>query len=411
MSWVERIKDQIVIITGDQREYRPQWLNANKAISYNVASFDFIDTDGSLVKRRRPKGAKYKLEIWFQGDDHLDIARDFEVSAADPRTWIIRHPFYGDLNVHPTDLLFDNSRYNTSKVTGNILETIDDINPQVSIVPEEKIIQDKEDLDVVTAAAFVNNNPEPTVSDANAMSSVVTSLNTSTDKIITNDEESADFRNLVTKAQADIINATSEPLAAIRSMQEVINFPARIKQTVASRLKALVSEFDALVDAVLTIGAKRSDKFLFENNAGGKITAITVAIATPLSADDYGNKPKVLEVIETLLNSYNKYIDTLDTLQTVDADELDSYIPDASSMILISNLVNFTLSSLFSIALNAKQERQVVLEENSNLINLTHRFYGLDVADENIDELILNNNIGINEHLLVKKGRLLRYYI
>jgi len=410
MSWIEKIKDQIVIITGDQREYRPQWLNANKAISYNVASFDFIDTDGSLVKRRRPKGAKFKLEIWFQGDDHLDIARDFEASAADPRTWVIRHPFYGDLKVHPTDLLFDNSKYNTSKITGNILETIDDTNPQISTVPEEKIIQDKEDLDVVTADAFVNNNPEPTVSDANAMNSVVESLDSSTDKIITNDEESETFRNLVTKAKSDIINATGEPLAAIRSMQEVINFPARITQSVDSRLRTLVNEFDALVDAVLVL-TKRSDKFLFENNAGGKITAITVAIATPLSPDDYGNKPKVLEVIETLLNSYNKYIDTLDFLQTDDADELDSYIPDSDSMVLISNLVNFTLSNLFNIALNAKQERQVILEENSNLINLTHRFYGLDVADENIDEFILNNNVGINEHLLIKKGRLLRYYI
>jgi len=73
--------------------------------------------------------------------------------------------------------------------------------------------------------------------------------------------------------------------------------------------------------------------------------------------------------------------------------------------------MNFTLSNLFAIALNAKQERSIVLEEDNNLVNLTHRFYGLDAADENIDEFILNNNIGISEHLLIKKGRILRYYV
>ena len=102
---------------------------------------------------------------------------------------------------------------------------------------------------------------------------------------------------------------------------------------------------------------------------------------------------------------------TLDVIQTDDSDELDSYVPDNQAMQLISSLVNFTLSNLFIIALNAKQERSIVLEADSNLINLAHRFYSLDLDDENIDELILNNNIGINEHLLVKKGRIIRYYV
>ena len=70
-------------------------------------------------------------------------------------------------------------------------------------------------------------------------------------------------------------------------------------------------------------------------------------------------------------------------------------------------MINFTLSNLFIIALNAKQERSIVLEEDSNLINLAHRFYSLDLDDENIDELILNNDIGISEHLKVENTDIL----
>ena len=410
MSWVEDIKEDFVIITGDGKEFRPEWLNANLAKTYNIAIFNFIDIPGSLVKRRQPKGRTYKLEIYFQGDDHLDVSRAFEKSADDPRTWTIRHPLYKDLKVHPSALLFDNSKMNVTKITGDLLETIEDTNPTSSIVPEEKIIQDKEDLDVVTADAYVNNNPEPTVKDINAMDNVVDSLDASSSRLANALEDAQEFRNKVNDAKNKITNATSQALQAIRAIQEVINAPARFAATLKARIDLIKDEFDTLVDSVGVL-TSRADKFLFENNAGGKVTALTVAMSTPLSADDYGNKQKVLEVIESLLDSYNKYIETLDLLQTEDADELDSYIPDSTSMQLTSSLINFTVSNLFDIALNAKQERSIVLEEDSNLIILAHRFYGANLKDEHIDELILNNNIGINEHLLVKKGRILRYYV
>ncbi len=409
MSWIERIKDQIVIITGDKKEFRPQWLNANKTISYNVTSFDFIGVSGTLVKRRRPKGAKYKLEIYFQGDDHLDIAKAFELSAADPRVWTIRHPFYDDLKVHPTDLFFDNSQYNVTKITGNILETIDDTNPQSTIVPEEKIVQDKEDADIITADAYVNNNPEPEVKDLTQMNDNLDQWKVFTGSIIDDDDEAETFRNKIRRAKSAVTNAVGKPLAAIRSMQEVINFPSLVQQSVELRLKTLINEFTALVSSVSVL-TRRADKFLFENNAGSMITAIAVTVATPLETD-YGNKQSVLDVIEKTLDSYNKYIETLDSLQTQDADEIDSYMPDSDSMDAINNLINFTISNLFDIALNSKQERSIVLEEDSDLISVTHRFLTLDATDENIDEFILNNNIGINEHLLIEKGRILKYYV
>lgn len=410
MSWIEKIQDQMVIITGDQKQFEPQWLNANLAKEYNIASFNFIDISGTLVHRRQPKGRTYRLEIYFQGDDHLDVARDFERSADDPRRWTIRHPLYGDLTVHPANLLFDNSQMNVSKITGVILETIDDVNPQALIVPEDKIIQDKIDTDEVTAASYVNSNTEPEVKDLALMNDSLDQWEVFTGSAIDDDEEAETFRNKVSRARSDITNAVGEPLAAIRSMQEVINFPSQISATVQLRLRTLLNEFQALVDGISVV-TRRADKFLFENNAGGMITAMTVAVATPQSPDDYGNKPKVIETIDIILDAYDLYLVTLDIIQTDDSDELDSYVPDNQAMQLISSLVNFSLSNLFIIALNAKQERSIILEEDSNLINLAHRFYSLDLEDENIDELILNNNIGISEHLIVKKGRIIRYYV
>jgi hypothetical protein len=77
----------------------------------------------------------------------------------------------------------------------------------------------------------------------------------------------------------------------------------------------------------------------------------------------------------------------------------------------LTNLINFTLSNLFNIALGAKQERFVFLETDSNVILLAHRFYGLVPDDSTIDELIEQNEIGLTEILNIKAGRKIIYFI
>src|SRR5688500_16182415 len=112
MSWVEKIQRELIITTGDGKEYKPNWLNASKDVEYNVAQFNFPKIPGTLVAGGEPKGAQYSVEFYFQGEDHLDKFTAFEQSAKDKRPWTISHPFYGRLVVKPLALKFDHSKYN-----------------------------------------------------------------------------------------------------------------------------------------------------------------------------------------------------------------------------------------------------------------------------------------------------------
>ena len=110
MSWVEKIQTDMTIITGDRREFVPQWMNAIKDVGFNTTQFEFPNIRGTLVRRTQPKGNRYDLTIHFLGDDHLDIAGTFEESSKDSRPWTIRHPFYNDIFVQPLGLRFDNTQ-------------------------------------------------------------------------------------------------------------------------------------------------------------------------------------------------------------------------------------------------------------------------------------------------------------
>jgi hypothetical protein len=52
----------------------------------------------------------------------------------------------------------------------------------------------------------------------------------------------------------------------------------------------------------------------------------------------------------------------------------------------------------------------LVLEEDSNVIILAHRFFGLLDDDSTIDQFIANNKIGLSQLMQVKKGTVVIYY-
>jgi len=112
-----------------------------------------------------------------------------------------------------------------------------------------------------------------------------------------------------------------------------------------------------------------------------------------------------------LITDYNQYVTDLDNLSTVSGGTPQSYQPNVDSMIALDNLVNFTASNLFNVALDQRRERIFFLESDSNVVLLTHRLLGLSPDDSELDDFIRTNNIGLNEILVIKKGRLITYFI
>lgn len=403
MSWLERLNSELTITTGDGKTFTPLWKPAVKDIEYNTTEFDFPNLNGTYVYRTTVRGTKYSVEFYFQGEDHLDVSNSFELSARDNRAWTISHPFYGNIIVQPLGLQIDNSLYNVSKVTGSVMETITEDRPKITVDPVDKIATDKENLDEVTVNCM---DTEPSLSDVNTMTSTTAKIYAQGSKLGLNAEQ---YFNLFNTANSKITQATSYPIDAMRAIVAIINAPALFETSVSNRQDVLHRQFD-LTRETIEGATKRASKLIYQITNGTILSAHALSLSTPQKGD-YNNRTDVLRIMQVLIDDYHAYLSDLDSLQTDNGGEVESYIPDADAMIGLNNLINYTISSLFNIALGARQERTIYLEDDSNVINLTHRFYGLDEADENIDEFILNNNIGLNEILQVRKGRKLVYYV
>lgn len=416
MSWVEKSQEPLVIVTGDGKEYKPLWKASQKVIEYNVAQFEFPGVKGSFVSRGTSKGRKFPLEIYFTGPDHIDQTDVFEASAEDKRHWIVTHPYYGVFNAKPASINVDDTQHNISKISINLIEHIVEQNPKGVQNPSDKVLADGDLL-----ATTVNRNTtadlaSPTVGDKNLMLANVTKIYNEGSKKVKNGIDAQKYFDAFNKANAAILNITDDVSQAMTTIQAMINAPFQFIDSVKNRVAMLKGQFNKLIGSVANVTSlfvKRTEKRIYEHNAALIVATIAQSVVTPTDdlGLDYLSVDDVLLRVEELLEVYNDYIETLDLLQSDNGGDEDAFIPDPEVQSQLNDIVNFTAARLMEIALESKQERSIVLEYDSNVVVLAHRFYGLVDDDSTIDYLISTNGFGGNDLILIEAGRKVKYYV
>ena len=429
MSWLQKIENSLTITCGDGKEYTPNYLTATKSVTYNVAEFNFPNIDGTLVQRKAAQGRKFPIEIYFQGEDNLDISAAFERSASDSRSWTLSHPYYGDIIVQPVSLVFDNTKHNVSKITGTLLETISKTRPDSSISPIEAIVEAKAVTDAALGDAYVNAEP-PTASGLADFLGKVQGAYEQGKQYAGEagsyyDNAMRTAQSAITVSQAAIGSGFTAVATALRATSDAIqfvqSFPADFVSNIEGRFTAMQEQFSRLTEVLIPSSMDNEAKEQYALQAGTLISTMAVSTVQQVEVNAEGNfntieqtyesAAQALQAIEFILENYNTFAATMDLLQTENGGSPESYIPSFSGMQALEDLVNLTASNLFNIALNSQQERTVIIQSDSNPIDLTHRFYGLDNADENLERLIRTNNFGLNEYLLVRANTPIVFYV
>ena len=409
MSWQEKIKSKMQITTGDGKLYEVLYKleTVKGSFDFNISEFHFPEVSGTKIDRRLRKGSRYPLEFYFQGDNHIDQWNEFNASCSDLRAWQVLHPFYGLITCHPLSIGFDSSGIGNTKVEVTVVESLLNAGPRTVLRPGENaraIITKSREKNNAFSAQII-----PTVSDTQLMKSNVENVYNAGASVVTDDTIASEYFNLYNKAISNINNGLNDITVGMAIVQDFFNYPALFAQSVKNRLQILKDQCLKL-SMILDSLNDPNKKKIFESQKGAIISAIIETAITPLTGD-YLNAVDVVNVIDQVTSLYNEFIDELQTLQTVDGYTEDSYLPDAEFLESLNFSVNYAVSNLFEIALAAQQERVIYLEEDSNLIILAHRFYGLTATDSTIQYFADTNNIGLNEVFQIKKGRKLVYYV
>lgn len=408
MSWIEKIKNGIIITTGDGKQYEPLYIITSREKEYYVAEFNFINISGSLVKREQPKGKRHSFEFTFQGENHLDTSEAFDKSADDTRPWTISHPYYGQLLVQPLSLKHDPTGLNTSVFTGEFVETISEEYPRIGVDPSDKGKQAVSNYRASNVDLIVNE-VVPNAAAINQMNSAVSDVYSLGAANVEAGELSNEYFQLFNNAQSYINNSASQLSLAATYMGDMLFFPSSFVVSVKTRLKLLVSQYVSLASGINELFTP-NDKKIYEANAGTLISAMVNSALNPISTD-YTNAVDVISVIDIILDNYNDLIEGLSNLQTISGGLTDSYVPDYDGIFGLNLAVNFTVSNLMAVSMGAKKARYYILTIDSNPILLAHRFYGLTDEMDNIQKFMDENDIDLPEVLQIKAGREVVYYV
>lgn len=437
MSWIERVNRDLTITCGGElnedengtlivgdgvKVFSPNWIDASKNKDFNIAELNFKGIQGSLVKRGTSKGAQYDMTLFFQGADHIDVAKDFETKCeyVNPTTGMapplrIAHPYYGYIYVQPTSLTLDNTEYNVTKVRMMVIETI----------KENGDAYTKEDIESTTIAAATKLNAgyiqsytaevtKPDVFDLQRMRDTINNSYGAIMGAMNGYQQDVDkYMKYYNDANALINTAVYDTSQLLGKTQQLLGAPAYFADTVVNRIAMFKTQLSLLnrdVQRILDIRNRptRTLKRLYEINAGAGLIGMSMTTILNIT-NDYDYRPDVINLADTIINEYNKYISNLVNLQSLTGDLIDSWLPDPENIVQINTLIKLTTSNLFNISAASKQQRKIITTTETNLLLLADELYGR--ADEvNVQTLKKNNNIDLNEIFVIKPGREIIYY-
>ena len=411
MSWEEKLSVGMRITTGDGIEWHPLTLVTDNKYSYdfNISEFTFPEVSGTKVDRRLPKGRRFPLVLYLQGEDNIEQTEAFRISSNNRNAWEVLHPVFGLISGHPLSLGIDNSRMNVTKISVTLVESIPNDGPRTTEDLKETALTSV-NTSRVANSEWISTGLTPEVTDITLMNNNVDSLYTEGSKSIGDTDIAAEYFNKFSEATNAINVALNDFQSSVNLVQAFIVAPAQFATNVKLRFNVLKSQALRLTSTVENL-ITPNEKKIFENNKGALISAAIETVLTPFS-NEYKSAVDVLFMIDEMITLYNTFIDELNSLQTPDGTELDSYLPDAQFMFDLNLAVNYATANLLLIAISAQQERYIYLEADSNVIIQAHRFYGLSSDNnEELDKFIETNNIQLNELIQIKKGRKLVYYV
>lgn len=402
MSWKDDIENiKFSITTGDGKTFEPYWKNGEKSREYNISKYDFINLDNSFIDRKKQQSASYPITFWFQGENHIKEATDFETSSTDNRPWVINHPIYGKIFGQPKNLKRLDLNYNITEMVVDFWESLSEDFPENEISFKDSV-RDKVESINLTGIDLISSSNVSTSDIPTLKESIIFTEN----KFSPDQDSYNDYRNIYNNALSSVNNMASEPKISFTEVQKLITYPATFNTPVIDRINSSIEAYYVLKESVNSVFSKTN----FESQGATLISSICLSCFNPLSSD-YNTREEIENINNLLLNVYDNYLKYLDTITVPISDIKNKWSPSIDVQLEVNSLVKATLNNLFIAAFDSKQERSIILKENSNVILLVHKYIGLDFEDSNIDNFIKINNIKGDEIFNINKGREIKYFL
>lgn len=398
MTWLDRLENtELEIETGDGQIYKPLWLNAIRNLNYNTEGFDFVGVDGTYVSREEQSGDQFPVTLFFQGENCIEEAEAFQISAKDKRPWKLKHPFFDNQLVQPLNLQFDYSDYNVVKITGTLWKTITTKFPEDSEDVSATIVVRKSNLDADTLNFIFNTVLDPEIGLITPLGKAISGIEQAFNDLAQAANATKELKDKVRTASGALQNILNDLTAFTSSLIDLVNFPFLIAANIESSIDGFKTALNSLID--IFDPSDTQESIFAEVCLTALVSAASAQFVNP-GDSDYETRSDVANAEDTLTDLYDDSLGYFDD---------NGYVQNADLALSLDAIVNISRANLFDQAFDAKQERSILIGKDSDPVNLAHSYFG--PGDDALNEFIRINTLSLSEHLEIKKGREIIYFV
>lgn len=446
MTWKQRIRGEITMVSPDSFEFTPKWISNPRSKAKKLGVFDYAKVKGTIVQDLGITSGTYPLTLYFDGQDNDKDAEKFWGACDQDGIWEITHPTKGFLGlqlVKVSESVNPTSEGNYTVFDTEWIEPIDPVTLKTAAQLAAEAGRALNEFNSVAADQFVGKIKTDTFGERFAVTNTAKKITDKMGEILgpiasTVDAINSNFNEALTSVQ-EILEATIlDPLALAASIQNLSQLPMLAVRDVKSRLNsygelfreifgieperadtsganvASVKElsYSAIIGGMSIIATTGISNQEQAKTKGQTNTGVVLDVVTqiPVTTDSGAIQTQLqaIEAIEAIGDLNTDIINDLDTSQELfQGSDIDiQYFSQTESFASAMNLTALGQAFLLFNFFNLKLEKTFVLKEHKTPIQVTIEEYGgMGENDSNLDLFIYSNGLKGNEVILMPSGK------
>ena len=403
MDWDSRLREAAYTPPSGVR-LKFKYEKVTQEVDKKTSAFNFPGFNGTLVQDHGHTSRRYPLRIFFSGPDHDLESTTFEKALLETGEGKLEHPTYGVKRCVPfgkirvrNDLT---NEANQTVIEVVFWETIGAKYPVSQDVPSSKVLEATSEYNEAVAEAFI-------APEKNQYMKLLDSAKSGLKAVAETQADVMSQFNAINDSITQGINTlVAEPLALAFQTVLMIQAPARALTSIVARLSAYSDLALSLMTgegAVVTADKTGEGRRLFSSKELFAATYVSSGILSVLNTQ-FKNKSDALEAADLLLSQF----DTLTAWRDNNFEVL-GVVDTGESYQKLQSAVAIAAGYLVDMSFTLLQERYIVLTRNRTIVDLCAELYG--ATDDMYDVFINSNNLSGDEHLEIKRGREIVYYI
>jgi len=439
MSWIDRLKEAAYTSPSGVRTVF-KFENVRVSVNKRDSVREFPEFEGAFVQNFGLGATSYPLLCIFWGDDHDLQANEFLNRLAEAGAGILEHPLYGRFeNIVPLGPI---ARRDELKTAAN--QSIFEVNFVQSsafsfpgsITSESDSIES--DLDSFATAQENEFGEGVEIETSREKVSLIDSVKAKLGDTVREMKKIAatvqgvenEFNDAVDFIESNIDSLVGTPINLARQIINLVQLPARAGAQISATLSAYANLLTATISDANglfspTAGNSINNQF-FNSELFARSTYSAMLETSKLTADStreisgesleefltispsdqqpFSTQSDIISTIEFLEEQNQRLTEWSEANRTaldlLDTGESAAYLLSASQRVA---------GFLVRISFSARQERNIVLTERRNLIELCAELYG--VLDPALDFAILTNDLTGDEIYELPAGKRFRYFV